>query len=71
MIRLRGLLAQAEWERGRFEEAEAQLAAGFAVGAVGEAGEAELAELHNIRLQFLSRMSEPGGMTDVLAALPR
>ena len=70
VIRLRGLLAQAEWERGRFEEAEAQLAAGFAVGAVGEAGEAELAELHHIRLQFLSRMSDPGGMTDVLAALP-
>ncbi|HEU4899468.1 MAG TPA: AAA family ATPase [Actinomycetota bacterium] len=55
--RLRGLLAQAEWDRGRFDAAEAQLAAAF--GAIeGADADAELAELHHIRLRQLVRQGD-------------
>src|SRR6266508_810936 len=45
--RLRGLLALAEWDRGRFEAAEAHLAAGFRA-VEGTGADAELTDLHYI-----------------------
>ena len=69
--RLRGLLALAEWDRGRFDAAEAQLAAGFeAVDGTG--GDAELTDLHYIRLQLLARQVDLAGLEEeamVLLAL--
>jgi DNA-binding CsgD family transcriptional regulator len=54
---LRGLLALAEWDRGRYEAAQAHLAAGF--GAVeGTGADTELTGLHYIRLQLLARLSD-------------
>jgi DNA-binding CsgD family transcriptional regulator len=52
--RLRGLLALAEWDRGRFGAAEAQLAAAFRA-VEGTDADTELANLHHIRLQLLVR----------------
>ena len=45
VARLRGLLALAEWDRGRFEAATAQLAAGLAA-VEGTGADAEVTDLH-------------------------
>jgi len=55
--RLRGLLAQAEWDRGRFDAAETQLTAAFRA-IEGTAADAELADLHHIRVQLLVRTGD-------------
>ena len=66
--RLRGLLALAEWDRGRFDAAEAQLATGFeAVDGIG--GDAELTDLHYIRLQLLARQVDLAGLEEEAVAL--
>ena len=54
LARLRGSLALTEWDRGRFDEAAAQLAAGFAA-VEGTGADAELMELSYIRLRLLAR----------------
>jgi DNA-binding CsgD family transcriptional regulator/tetratricopeptide (TPR) repeat protein len=65
---LHGLLAIGEWERGRFAEAEAQLAAGLAT-AKRHAADAELLELRHIQLQLRARQADIAGLEEVLAAL--
>jgi DNA-binding CsgD family transcriptional regulator/tetratricopeptide (TPR) repeat protein len=66
--RLRGLLALAEWDRGRFEAAEAQLAAAFR--AIEDAhADRELAELHHIRLRLLVRQGDVARVEQAAVAL--
>jgi DNA-binding CsgD family transcriptional regulator len=65
--RLRGLLALAEWDRGRFEAAEAQLAAG--IEAVGTGADAELTDLRYVRLQLLARQVDLAGLEGEALAL--
>jgi DNA-binding CsgD family transcriptional regulator/tetratricopeptide (TPR) repeat protein len=70
--RLRGLLALAEWDRGRFDAAEAQLAAGFEAVEAGDGdghGDAELTELHYIRLQLKARQVDLAGLAAEANAL--
>ena len=57
VARLRGLLALAEWDRGRFEAATAQLAAGLAA-VEGTGADAEVTDLHYIRLRLLLRQAD-------------
>jgi DNA-binding CsgD family transcriptional regulator/tetratricopeptide (TPR) repeat protein len=66
--RLRGLLALAEWDRGRFEAAEAHLAAGFGA-AEGTGADKELTDLHYIRLQLLARLGDAGRLEEEAVAL--
>jgi DNA-binding CsgD family transcriptional regulator len=68
VTRLHGLLALGEWERGRFEEAEEQFAAGVAA-AERHAADAELLELRHIQLQLRARQADMGGLEEVFAAL--
>jgi len=66
--RLRGLLALAEWDRGRFDAAEAELAAGFrAVDGIG-AG-TELIELHQVRLRLLARAGDAARLEEEAVVL--
>jgi len=66
--RLRGLLALVEWDRGRSDAAEAQLAAGFqAIEGTGAA--LELTDLHHIRLQLLARAGDPARAEEEAATL--
>jgi DNA-binding CsgD family transcriptional regulator/tetratricopeptide (TPR) repeat protein len=55
--RLRGLLALAEWDRGRFDAAEAQLAAAFRA-IEGTDADTGLADLHHLRLRLLVRQGD-------------
>ncbi|HEX2372523.1 MAG TPA: LuxR C-terminal-related transcriptional regulator, partial [Actinomycetota bacterium] len=66
--RLRGLLALAEWDRGRFAAAQAQLAAGFEA-VEGTGADAELTDLHYIRLQLLARQVDLAGLEEEAVAL--
>ncbi|HKE99202.1 MAG TPA: AAA family ATPase [Actinomycetes bacterium] len=66
--RLRGLLAAAEWDRGRFDAAQAQLAAGFRAAEGADAG-TELADLHHIRLQLLVRLGDVARLEEGAVAL--
>ncbi len=66
--RLRGLLALAEWDRGRFDAAEAQLAAGFRA-VEGTGADTELIDLHYIRLQLLARLSDVARLEEGAVAL--
>jgi DNA-binding CsgD family transcriptional regulator len=66
--RLRGLLALAEWDRGRFDAAEAQLAAAFRAIEGAEA-DAEVAELHHIRLRQLVRQGDVARVEEAAVAL--
>src|SRR6266540_3727024 len=69
--RLRGLLALAEWDRGRFDAAEAQLAAGLEA-VEGTGADAELTDLHYVRLQLLARQVDLAGLEEeALAHLAR
>ncbi|HEY5881772.1 MAG TPA: LuxR C-terminal-related transcriptional regulator, partial [Nakamurella sp.] len=61
--RLRGLLALAEWDRGRFEAATAQLAAGLAA-VEGTGADAEVVDLHYIRLRLLMRQADLAGLEE-------
>jgi len=70
--RLRGLLAMVEWDRGRFDAAEGQLAAGFQA-VEGTGADLELTDLHHIRLQLLARAGDTARIeaeAAVLLALP-
>ncbi len=67
VTRLHGLLTMGEWERGRFEEAEEQLAAGLAI-AKRHAANAELVELRHIQLQLRARQADVAGLEEVFAA---
>src|SRR6266498_1716840 len=66
--RLRGLLALAEWDRGRFDAAEAQLAAGLEA-VEGTGADAELTDLHYVRLQLLARQVDLAGLEEEALAL--
>jgi DNA-binding CsgD family transcriptional regulator/tetratricopeptide (TPR) repeat protein len=66
--RLRGLLALAEWDRGRFDAAEAQLAAGFRA-VEGTAADTELTDLHYVRLQLLARLGDVARLEEEAVAL--
>jgi DNA-binding CsgD family transcriptional regulator len=66
--RLRGLLVLAEWDRGRFDAAEAQLAAAFRAIEGTDAG-AELADLHHIRLRLLVRQGDVARLEEGAVAL--
>jgi DNA-binding CsgD family transcriptional regulator/tetratricopeptide (TPR) repeat protein len=66
--RLRGLLALAEWDRGRFDAAETQLAAAFRAIEGTDAG-AELADLHHIRLRLLVRQGDVARLEEGAVAL--
>ncbi len=66
--RLRGLLALAEWDRGRFEAAEAHLAAGFDA-IEGTGADTELTDLHYIRLQLLARLGDVARLEEEAVAL--
>jgi DNA-binding CsgD family transcriptional regulator/tetratricopeptide (TPR) repeat protein len=66
--RLRGLLALAEWDRGRFDAAEAQLEAGFRA-VEGGGADAELADLHHIRVRLLVRLGDVARLEDAAVAL--
>jgi DNA-binding CsgD family transcriptional regulator/tetratricopeptide (TPR) repeat protein len=66
--RLRGLLALAEWDRGRFEAAEAQLAAAFRAIEGTDVG-AELTDLHYIRLRLLVRQGDAARVEEAAVAL--
>jgi DNA-binding CsgD family transcriptional regulator len=66
--RLRGLLALAEWDRGRFDAAQAQLAAAFQA-IEGAAADADLAQLHHIRLRLLVRLGDVTRVEDGAVAL--
>jgi DNA-binding CsgD family transcriptional regulator len=66
--RLRGLLALTEWDRGRFDAAEAQLEAGFRA-VEGSGADAELADLHHIRLRLLVRLGDVGRLEEAAVAL--
>jgi DNA-binding CsgD family transcriptional regulator len=68
LIRLRGLLATADWERGRFSEAEEQLAAALDTGR-RHAANSELVELRYIQLQLRARQADAAGLEEVLSAL--
>jgi DNA-binding CsgD family transcriptional regulator len=57
VARLRGLIALAEWDHGRFDAAEAQLAAAFRA-IEGIDADTELADLHHIRLRLLVRLGD-------------
>lgn len=63
LARLRGLLALAEWDRGRFEAATAQLAAGLAA-VEGTGADAEVTDLHYIRLRLLTRQADLAGLEE-------
>ena len=70
--RLRGLLALVEWDRGRSDAAEAQLAAGFQA-VEGTGADLELTDLHYIRLHLLTRAGDIARIeaeAAVLLALP-
>ena len=70
--RLRGLLALVEWDRGRSDAAEAQLAAGFQA-VEGTGADLELTDLHYIRLHLLTRagaIARIEAEAAVLLALP-
>jgi ATP/maltotriose-dependent transcriptional regulator MalT len=66
--RLRGLLALAEWDRGRFEAAEVQLAGAYRA-IEGTGADTELAELHHIRLQLLVRLGDVARLEEVAVVL--
>jgi DNA-binding CsgD family transcriptional regulator len=66
--RLRGQLALAEWDRGRFDAAEAQLAAAFRA-IEGTDADAELADLHHIRLRLLVRQGDVARLEEGAVAL--
>ena len=66
--RLRGLLALAEWDRGRFDAAAAQLAAGLAA-VEGTGADAEVTDLHYIRLRLLLRQADLAGVEEEAAIL--
>src|SRR6266540_5500791 len=66
--RLRGLLALAEWDRGRFDAAEAQLAAAFRA-IEGTGADVELADLHHIRLRLLVRLGDAARLEEEAVAL--
>jgi tetratricopeptide (TPR) repeat protein len=66
--RLRGLLALAEWDRGRFDAAEAQLAAGFRA-VEGTGADRELTDLHHVRLQLLARLGDVARLEEEAVAL--
>jgi DNA-binding CsgD family transcriptional regulator len=66
--RLRGLLALAEWDRGRFDAAEAQLAAAFKA-IEGTGADAELADLYHIRLRLLVRLGDAVRLEEGAVAL--
>lgn len=66
--RLRGLLALAEWDRGRFDAAEAQLAAAFRA-IEGTDADVELADLHHIRLRLLVRQGDVARLEEGAVAL--
>jgi DNA-binding CsgD family transcriptional regulator/tetratricopeptide (TPR) repeat protein len=68
LTHLRALLATAEWERGRFQEAEEHLSAALAM-ARDRAADAELVELYQIQLQLRARQADAAGLEEVLAAL--
>jgi len=65
---LRGLLALAEWDRGRFDAAEAQLAAGFRA-VEGAGADMDLADLHYIRLKLDVRLSDVARLEEGAVAL--
>jgi DNA-binding CsgD family transcriptional regulator/tetratricopeptide (TPR) repeat protein len=68
VTRLRGLLGTAEWERGRFQEAEVHLAAAIDIARRRRA-DAELIELHHVQLQLRARQADDAGLDEVLSAL--
>ena len=68
VARLRGLLALAEWDRGRFDAAEAQLAAAFRA-IEGTGADVELADLHHIRLRLLVRLGDAARLEEEAVAL--
>jgi DNA-binding CsgD family transcriptional regulator/tetratricopeptide (TPR) repeat protein len=66
--RLRGQLALAEWDRSRFDAAEAQLAAAFRA-IEGTDADAELADLHHTRLRLLVRQGDVARLEQGAVAL--
>ncbi|HEX6678220.1 MAG TPA: AAA family ATPase [Actinomycetes bacterium] len=66
--RLRGQLALVEWDRGRFDAAEAQLAAAFRA-IEGTDADAKLADLHHIRLRLLVRKGDVARLEEGAVAL--
>jgi tetratricopeptide (TPR) repeat protein len=68
VTRLRGLLGTAEWERGRFKEAEVHFAAAIDIAGRRRA-DAELIELHHVQLQLRARQADDAGLEQVLSAL--
>jgi DNA-binding CsgD family transcriptional regulator len=66
--RLRGLLVLAEWDRGRFEAADAHLAAGFRA-VEGTGADTELTDLHYIRMQLLARRGDVARLEEEAVAL--
>ena len=68
LTHLGGLLATAEWERGRFHDAEEHLSAALAM-ARHRGADAELVELHHIQLQLRARQADAVGLEEVLLAL--
>jgi AAA ATPase domain len=68
VTRLCGLLAAAEWDRGRFQDAEEHLATAFAT-ARSHAAHAELVEMRHIQLHLRARQADAPGLEEILSAL--
>jgi tetratricopeptide (TPR) repeat protein len=68
VTRLWGLLATAEWDRGRFAEAEKHLATALST-ARRHAADAELVQLRLIQLQLRARQADASGLEEILSAL--
>ena len=62
------MLAAAEWDRGRFQEAEEHLSTALAM-AKGHAADAELVEVRHIQLQLRARQADAPGLEEILSAL--
>jgi DNA-binding CsgD family transcriptional regulator len=68
VTRLCGLLATAEWDRGRFSEAEEHMATALGT-ARRHASDAELVQLRLIQLQLRARQADASGLEEILLAL--